>query len=185
MSEYGFKSPIGKCFSRSKIQRNGQYTGLYGILVACPRVKMKKFHVKPNIEPTTKRKNTSETGILGEKIAKMFLVKRGFCRFEANFRQKCGEIDIVAHETSTGTLWFFEVKTLSVRNFVVQGEAKGGCFRPEEQVDRRKLSRLYKTIAIYLAQKKVSQETPWRLGVISVLLNRRDRLARVSYIPVL
>ncbi len=146
---------------------------------------MKKFHVKPNIPPPVEKKNTSETGLLGEKIAKMFLVKRGFGRFEANFRQKCGEIDIVAHETSTGILWFFEVKTLSVRGFVGQGRAVDGCFRPEEQVDRRKLSKLYKTISIYLDQKKVSQETPWRLGVISVLLNKETRLARVSYIPVL
>ena len=146
---------------------------------------MKKFHVKQAMSTSLGRNNSSETGILGEKIAKMFLVKRGFSHFEANFRQKCGEIDIVAHETSTGTLWFFEVKTLSVNSFGHDVAHGGGGFRPEEQVDHRKLAKLYKTIAIYLAQKGVSQETPWRLGVISVLLNREARLARVSYIPVI
>ena len=149
---------------------------------------MKTFHVKPNMQIPQKKKNTSETGQLGEKIAKMFLVKRGFSRFEANYRQKCGEIDIVAHETSTGTLWFFEVKTLSVGSFPCAewgNELGSGGFRPEEQVDRRKLAKLYRTITIYLDQKGVSQETPWRLGVISVLLNSETRLARVSFIPVL
>ncbi len=143
--------------------------------------KMKKFHVKPNIHIPNKRKNTSKTGQLGETIAKVFLVKRGFSHFEANFRQKCGEIDIVAHETATGTLWFFEVKTLSVTSFA---DVDRG-FRPEEQVDRRKLTKLYKTVALYLAMNHVSQETPWRLGVISVLLNQDVRMARVSYISVL
>jgi len=140
---------------------------------------MKKFHVKHNISTPNKKKNTSETGILGEKIAKMFLVKRGFSDFEANFREKCGEIDIVAHETSTNTLWFFEVKTLSVKSFASQ------LFRPEEQVDDRKLRKLYRTIQVYLAKNVVSQETPWRLGVLSVLLNREAQIARVSYVPVL
>ena len=149
------------------------------------------FHVKPIIpteQKLIKKKNTIETGQLGEKIAKMFLVKHGFRHFEANFRKKCGEIDIVAHETSTGTLWFFEVKTLSVRSFE-SDTGSGGAgelgFRPEEQVDRRKLSKLYKTIALYLVEKNVSQETPWQLGVISVLLNKETRTARVSFVPVL
>ena len=107
----------------------------------------------------------------------MFLVKRGFCRFEANFREKCGEIDIVAHETSTCTLWFFEVKTASVRSFYDE-------FRPEEKVDRRKLAKIYKTIELYLIRKRVSQETPWQVGVISVLMNAEKGIARVSFIPV-
>lgn len=146
---------------------------------------MKTFHVKPIMQIPSTKKNTSETGKLGEEIAKMFLVKHGFSNFEANFRQKCGEIDIVAHETSRGILWFFEVKTLSIRSFAEFGQSVDIGFRPEEQVDRRKLAKLYKTIAIYLVQNNVSQETSWRLGVISVLLNKQARIARVSYIPVL
>jgi putative endonuclease len=151
---------------------------------------MKKFHVKQCVaehHPALNNKNNLETGKLGEKIAKMFLVKRGFSCFEANFRKKCGEIDIVAHETSSGTLWFFEVKTMSVRSLdpdIVPGGVGEVGFRPEERVDNRKLSRLYKTIYLYLAERRVSQETPWRLGVISVLLNNTERVARVSYIPV-
>ena len=125
--------------------------------------------------------NTTEIGKKGEQIAKMFLVKRGFCSFEANFRRKSGEIDIVAHETLTGALWFFEVKAITVRSF---SDRVIDDFRPEDRVDRRKLAKIYRTIELFLLQKGVSQETEWRLGVVTVLINQEKRVARVSLIPV-
>ncbi len=48
-------------------------------------------------------------GARGEEIARDYLEKRKFRIVEANFRCRCGEIDIIARDRST--LVFIEVKT--------------------------------------------------------------------------
>jgi len=60
-----------------------------------------------NMPITEKRK----TGDLGEDIAMMFLVKRGFKIVERSHLRKWGEIDIIAKKDDK--LYFVEVKTVS------------------------------------------------------------------------
>ena len=117
------------------------------------------------------KKFTSETqkvGQLGEDIAVKFLMKQGYEIIDRNFTQKCGELDIVAK--NKGKVHFIEVKTVSCESF----------YRPEENVSPRKLKRMARAIQIYMAQKHVSYETDWQIDVITVILNHRNRTAKVE-----
>ena len=56
-----------------------------------------------------------DTGILGEKLARDFLRKRGYRILETNYRCPQGEIDIVAWHKDC--LVFIEVRTKKSREF--------------------------------------------------------------------
>ena len=117
------------------------------------------------------KKFTSENqkiGKLGEDIAVKFLIKHGYEIITRNFTQKCGELDIVAK--NRGKIHFIEVKTVSCENF----------YRPEENVSPRKLKRIARAIQIYMAQKRVSYETDWQTDIITVILDKTNRTAKVN-----
>lgn len=54
-------------------------------------------------------KTTKNIGDFGEKIARDYLVQKGYRILDTNFRVKCGEIDIIALQRDI--LVFVEVKT--------------------------------------------------------------------------
>ncbi|MEX0931489.1 MAG: YraN family protein [Candidatus Paceibacterota bacterium] len=125
-------------------------------------------------------KNTKETdkarvGRIGEDIAEIFLVKKGYTLDDRNFRKKWGEIDLVTHENKI--LVFVEVKTEKVS---VTHENKG--YRIEENIHKDKLKRLTRAIYSYLKEKNVSDETEWRLDAVIVRLDTESKKARVSHI---
>ncbi|HEY4495768.1 MAG TPA: YraN family protein [Candidatus Paceibacterota bacterium] len=114
---------------------------------------------------------TSETqkiGKIGEDIAVTFLMKQGYEIIDRNFTQKCGELDIVTK--NKGKIHFVEVKTVSCESF----------YRPEENVSPRKLKRMARAIQIYMAQKRVSYETDWQIDVVTVILNSKNKTAKVD-----
>ena len=80
-----------------------------------------------------------DTGILGEKIAREFLKKKGYRIIEANYRSPEGEIDIVAKHGDS--LVFVEVRTKTSLEFG----------SPEESITPVKMERL-KAIAAYYQQ---------------------------------
>lgn len=67
-------------------------------------------------------KNTSATGQIGEDLAWDYLIEKGYSVIERNFRQKWGELDIIA-KAPDETLVFVEVKTMRSR-FSTQSESK-------------------------------------------------------------
>ena len=69
---------------------------------------------------------TKQKGDIGEKFTERYLKKNGYKILERNYRQKCGEIDIIAQKGEY--IIFTEVKTRAA-NFIA---------RPYEAVDRRK-----------------------------------------------
>ena len=81
--------------------------------------------------------STKQKGDIGEKFTERYLKKNGYKILERNYRQKCGEIDIIAQKGEY--IIFTEVKTRAA-NFIA---------RPYEAVDRRKISRIRKTAAMY------------------------------------
>ncbi|MFA5651988.1 MAG: YraN family protein [Candidatus Paceibacterota bacterium] len=125
---------------------------------------------------TEKRK----TGNLGEDIACRFLMKQGFNVIERNYLKKCGEIDIVAKNKNK--LHFIEVKSVSYETVSsVSGEtSKDGEFRPEDNVHPWKLQRLAKTVQIYLTEKDVPHETNWQFDVITVYIDKKRLVSKVS-----
>jgi putative endonuclease len=110
-------------------------------------------------------------GNKGEDIAANFLRTRGFEILDRNYRKKWGELDIVARESSPagesgGVLHFVEVKTVS------RGTFEDEDYSPEDNVHHLKRKRLARAIETYMLEKKVPQETPFQIDVISVYVSR-------------
>ena len=82
-----------------------------------------------------KRRNT---GILGEKLARDFLQKRGYRILESNYRCPEGEIDIVTRHADT--LVFIEVRTKRSLEFG----------SPEESITPAKMEKLRAVASHYL-----------------------------------
>lgn len=113
-------------------------------------------------------------GNKGEDIACAFLMKRGFVVLDRNYLRTCGEIDIVAKKGKV--LHFVEVKSASLGNT----EDVSHVTRPEENIHEKKLERLYKTIELYLIDKKVEDE--WQIDVIIVKIDSVNNKAEVEII---
>ncbi len=124
---------------------------------------MKKF---------TSRKQ--KTGELGETLATMFLVKRGFAVIDRNYTKKYGEIDIIACKNS---VWHFvEVRTVSYETM-----GKRGMIRPEENMHRLKFLRFSRTVEIYISEKRIKD--PWQIDLITVYVDDDKRQGKIAYFP--
>ncbi len=128
-------------------------------------------------------------GDLGESLAYKYLKRRGFAVIGRNFQRKCGEIDIIA--SMHGALHFIEVKSVSCEIGKGPGDVScetgrfggwGDRYRPENNVSPRKLARIAKTIQCYLEEKNLPISCDWRFHVITVLIDSRQRIGRVSFI---
>ena len=127
-------------------------------------------------------KLNNKIGKLGEDLACRFLMKHGFEVIQRNYLQRCGEIDIIAEKQ--GALRFIEVKSVSRENIDSVSHAcparETDNYRPEDNVHPRKLQRLSRTIQTYLLEKGVSDETDWQFDVITVYIDIKRRVSRVS-----
>lgn len=101
--------------------------------------------------------NKRQTGSRYEDIAAAFLEQQGYQILERNYRDRRGEIDIIAKED--GILVFVEVKYR-------KNNRKG---YPEEAVDITKQQHIRHTAQYYLYQKRCSDAVPCRFDVVSVL----------------
>lgn len=97
-------------------------------------------YMKDDFKDYTKIKNNIE-GKKGEIKAVLFLKKYGYKILETNFKNKIGEIDIIAEKD--GVIVFIEVKNRSTYRFG----------RPIEAVDFRKQNKIKKVAEIYLMIK--------------------------------
>ena len=105
-----------------------------------------------------KKRSTKEKGLAGEQLAVRFLEKQGFRILERNYRNRLGEIDIVAEER--GVLVFVEVRTL---------QASAG-HSPEETILPKKQQRISRTAVAYVQHKRL-EDRPARFDVVSVTLD--------------
>ncbi len=110
-----------------------------------------------------------DTGILGEKLAKGFLKKRGYRILETNYRCPQGEIDIVAKHKDF--LVFIEVRTKTSLEFG----------SPEESITPAKKERM-KAAAFHYRQVHNNLPLLWRIDVAAVELNQKGELSRVELI---
>ena len=112
-------------------------------------------------KPLKGLRNLSErSGILGqtgEELAAVFLQRQGYKILVRNYRQKCGEIDIIAKDGST--LVFVEVKT-----------RKNAAFgTPFEAVTEKKQRQIGRVAQEYLGRNDLFN-TPARFDVVSILM---------------
>jgi putative endonuclease len=114
--------------------------------------------------------NRSCLGQLGENIACGYLVKNKYKIIERNFRQKWGEIDIIA-KAPDKTLVFVEVKTVrNVGKLHTKNDDKH--ISAEEQLTRAKLVKLQKTASLYANNNPdlVNNQKGWRIDLIALTI---------------
>ena len=110
-----------------------------------------------------------DTGILGEKLARGFLKKRGYRIKETNYRCPHGEIDIIAKHKDY--LVFIEVRTKRSLEFG----------SPEQSITAVKMERLRATAAHY-QQTHDNLPPLWRIDVVAVELNQQGKPSRIELI---
>lgn len=103
--------------------------------------------------------NHLETGVQGEAFAAEYLEKKGYLILQKNYKNKIGEIDIIAQTDET--LVFVEVKTR-------RGLKYGYAF---EAVDIKKRNKIIKTSQLYLVSHQ-SFDIQCRYDIIEVYLGR-------------
>ena len=99
--------------------------------------------------------NKRQIGSNYEQKAVKYLLENGYIILEQNYRNRCGEIDIIARKK--GMLVFLEVK---YRTTSIYGS-------PLEAVDWRKQNQIRKVAQFYLMRHGLSEWTPCRFDVIA------------------
>lgn len=98
-----------------------------------------------------------ETGNKGEQAAADYLIGKGYEILDRNYRQRQGELDIIARHGKSGRIVFVEVKT---RRRIVHGV-------PAEAVNHHKIKKIIRTASRYLRQRRLD-DCPCRFDVIEV-----------------
>lgn len=109
-------------------------------------------------EREEKKDNRKQKGALAEEAVASYLTNLGYRILERNWRNRTGEIDIVAEVK--GILVFVEVRSRS-------GTSTFGT--PSESVNFRKITQVRNTAQQYLHYKK-SYDVPIRFDVVAVIL---------------
>lgn len=100
----------------------------------------------------------NQTGIIGEKLAEEYLLKKGFVILHKNWRFSHWEVDIIASQNNF--LHFIEVKTRRTKTYGL----------PEEDVTRKKIENL-----IYASEEYTFQNPQWtkiQFDILSINLNK-------------
>ena len=112
-----------------------------------------------------------ELGQFGEDLAEKVLIKQGYKIIDRNFKNKLGEIDIIALKDDK--ICFIEVKT---RNSLAFG-------KPFESVNYFKQNRIKKISQHFLILNKHFQNLNPRFDVISIYLPKGSKKVRLEFIP--
>lgn len=112
----------------------------------------------------------SEIGAFGENTACGYLVKKGYKIIDRNFRQKWGELDIIA-KAPDKTLVFVEVKTVR--------DVKQQTFETisaEEQLTAAKLKKLQRTASLYANNRSelISDKVGWRIDLLALTIKDKS-----------
>jgi putative endonuclease len=120
-------------------------------------------------------------GALGEDLATEHLERRGYAILARNVRTRAGEIDVIAF--GEGAIVFVEVKTRRVRG---DGSSRTAGHGPDplEAIGVRKRLQVRRLAAAWLAESPSSRPRAReiRFDAISVLVDGRDRLARLDHL---
>ena len=101
--------------------------------------------------------NNKISGIKGETLAKQFLEKNGYKILECNYKNKIGEIDIIAKHQNT--VVFVEVKQRQSLKFGY----------PREAVNYSKQQKIRRVATVYLKYKGLWDKINVRFDVVDVL----------------
>jgi len=108
-----------------------------------------------------------EIGILGEKLARDFLKRKGYRILETNFRCQYGEVDIIARKKDY--LVFIEVRTKTNNDFGT----------PEESVTHAKKEKIVACALSYLGTQQITAVL-WRVDFVAVELDQKGKPVRIE-----
>lgn len=103
-----------------------------------------------------------EIGKMGEDVAVNFLKRKGYKIIQRNYKNKLGEIDIIAKDSSA--LCFIEVKTRTNLKFGY----------PQEAITAAKQKKINKVALSYLKQYNLLN-IPARFDIVSVVSNNQNK----------
>ncbi|WP_124066511.1 YraN family protein [Clostridium sp. E02] len=101
--------------------------------------------------------NTREIGSTYESLAASFLKQAGYDILEQNYRDRSGEIDLIANDGKYYV--FIEVKY----------RANGKKGDPAEAVDAKKQFKIRNMARRYLYRHHLEEDTPCRFDVVAIL----------------
>ncbi|MBR4745348.1 MAG: YraN family protein [Clostridia bacterium] len=102
------------------------------------------------------------TGLQGEVLAKKYLQSHGYSIIETNYKNKIGEIDIIAKKKklfADKCIVFVEVKTRSSKAFGL----------PREAVTLTKQHKIRQVATAYMIEHNIYEKVGMRFGVIDVV----------------
>ncbi|MFA5173205.1 MAG: YraN family protein [Candidatus Paceibacterota bacterium] len=117
-----------------------------------------------------------EIGRKGEEIACGYLLKKGYKLVERNYREKYGEIDIIAINKAK-ILVFVEVKTLKIANIAeVDNSAKLGI-TPEDNLTGVKLAKVRRTAEFYANSHPefIKEGKGWQIDLLAIFSEEEGR----------
>ena len=106
------------------------------------------------------RNPNESVGAYGERVAAVFLERQGYIILERSYRQKSGEIDVIA-VWQRKVVVFVEVKT-----WAILLDDSGG---PSDAVDDKKQEKISKTAMMYMKRHRLL-ESSGRADVIAIVL---------------
>jgi putative endonuclease len=130
--------------------------------------------------------NRKHIGEIGEAIAAKFLKGKNYRILDKNFAQKyiggpqIGEVDLIAEPqggfldylgVSKNPIVFVEVKT-------VYGD-RG--FSPESKVNWQKKEKIARMAEIWMNKKKAYQDRPWQIDVVAIVIDKKDKKAKINH----
>jgi len=110
-----------------------------------------------------------ETGILGEKLARDFLINRGYIIKDTNYHCREGEIDIIALDGDC--LVFVEVRSKKSREYG----------SPEESITHSKKGKII-AAAYHYQQDHDDLPSSWRIDFLAIELDKAGRPYRIDII---
>jgi len=110
----------------------------------------------------------NELGNKGEKIAKKYLINKGFRFLSENYFTNKGEIDLIFIKDEI--LIFVEVKTRKNKNNF------------DTAIDLKKVKKIYNSANIYIEKENV-EFNEVRFDMIFIYLNTRDKAVEIGYRP--
>lgn len=113
--------------------------------------------------------NNISKGRKGELLCKSYLVNRGYVILDLNYRNKIGEIDIIALDKNREILAFVEVKT---RTSLAYG-------MPCEAVNKKKQTKIINCSKAYINSKGYLNYQP-RFDIMEVYLSNNTKINHIE-----
>lgn len=112
----------------------------------------------------------NKIGIIGEKLAREYLEKKGYKILEQNYKTRYAEIDLVAEKG------FFNKQLVFVEVRTKVGEQWGS---PEDTLNKNKLWKVLQNAKSYSAFK--NWQGPARIDAVCIVLNKDFSVNRLTH----